>query len=323
MAGFRNAQSVTKFAVGMAFSWKGKLCTVLETLSDDTAAVREYMNSRLEWVGTSILHECTLDLDSVWVGRKYKGRPGTNWGEDKIGVLSVACGYVGFDDRAFTDCWTLADFHKVFEPLPLESSEPKPEPPADPTCQQLGEIRERQEAQMAHTPESSSVDEQFEREFRTVEAWPKVGEECECRFSIPRTWKRVKVVAVHEYEDGSQEAWVVQEGHGILVGTYNLRPLPHEPPVKEGDYVEVRTKSGKEIIIVGAVTWVDDTHFIVNHKHGKYGFGEFPTTRLVPDTLYTKMKKRLEELRDEQRLGGIIPDLYRSLLSDLEAYAKE
>jgi hypothetical protein len=122
--GFVNAPYITCWAVGMGFQWSNQDWVVLATRTNGiSAAVRGNYNGRLDWFGIGLLPFCTLDLDSVWVGRKYKVK---DTGRTVI-ILLVGDGHVAFfyDDNNWKTVLTPEEFSKKFEPLPLESAETK------------------------------------------------------------------------------------------------------------------------------------------------------------------------------------------------------
>lgn len=77
MTGFKNVPSVTAFAVGMEF-WDraGRKCRVLHVTSYGGAYGIRLADESVWGEPASEISHCTLDLDSIWVGREYRNKAG-------------------------------------------------------------------------------------------------------------------------------------------------------------------------------------------------------------------------------------------------------
>jgi hypothetical protein len=294
MQGFRNAPSITEFAVGMRVrrcseKYVGEWFTVAIVMPNhpSDAPVDFGGVQKCGHVGSF-----DLDLDSVWVGRKYH-RPDC-FPEIDWTVSCVGNGYVGVVHGDTGGCWPMDQFRKTFAPLPLDSAE---------------------------APANVAKEE-----------WkPEEGEECLWVDVEATGGKTTRVIFL--YHDEKEGLWVcrVIGEHGDLsyegIPGCLLRPIPSEPPVKVGDIV-LLTRDPDEPKIAGTVTEVfPEKHefYVVNWGMFSWDDSRVTITKLVPDTLYAKMRKRLEELRVTASRNGwhVIVHELALALADLEAYAKE
>lgn len=121
MAGFRNAPSVTEFKVGMGVMRPGtdagwrRIAWISE--SGVFTENGSKLSSNIDWYN--------LDLDSIWVGRKYIWKDTNETTSVELVALWPAGNRVFYrsSDGSVSDAgcdW----FKKYYEPLPLSSSEP-------------------------------------------------------------------------------------------------------------------------------------------------------------------------------------------------------
>lgn len=301
MTGFKNAKHITSYAVGMrvkygSLPWETVVHVKLDGSADTVGGAGASGLLLKEW-----LPDCTLDLDSVWVGRKYRLKENHT---QTCAVLMANADIVCFEITSTNlQCLLLVakrdNFLYYREPIPLDLTE---------------------------APASVAKEE-----------WkPKAGDEC--MYPDDGYLVRVKVLHVQDLKldrVSGPDAWIT-DYHEIsrLVGAGCLRPIPPEPPVKPGDVLHVDFSDGQ--FLIGMATCVEPHRFKLAQGRTRAGnlngsisdwinFSLVTIRKLVPDTLYAKMKKRLVELRSEADTSraSIASAYMTELLSDLETYAKE
>jgi hypothetical protein len=121
MSGFRNCPSITKFAVGMVITCDRSLLTVVRTYSNEAAVAATPVCLETRTLTSSDIEGCTLDLSSIWVGRKYRDRHQHNVTAE---VLMTDAALVCFADQTIMRrTWSRANFLDQYEPLPLEEKQ--------------------------------------------------------------------------------------------------------------------------------------------------------------------------------------------------------
>lgn len=347
MSGFKKAKHITSYAVRMELEYKSLRYEIV-AVDDDQALGLHRGTYLLHSFERSDLPHCTLDLDSVWIGRKYH-RPDC-FPEIDWTVSCVGNGYVGVvhgDTGGTGGCWPLDKFREEFAPLDstetTASTNQSPFGPitADPqnlpeivTCCDCGKPDLPLEDAILsegkiYCPTCAPHDDKSEVGVAKEEWKPKAGEEC--MYPDEGDLVRVKVLHVQDFKldrVSGTDAWIT-DYHEIsrLVGAGCLRPIPSEPPVKVGDIV-LLTRDPDEPTIAGTVTETyPEKHefYVANWGMFNWDDSRVTITKLVPDTLYAKMKKRLVELRSEADTSraSIASAYMTELLSDLETYAKE
>lgn len=155
---------------------------------------------------------------------------------------------------------------------------------------------------------------------------PEVGKEC-------TTTSNARVFVRGLYGSWAWVSTTEDPGaNGFTVNRGDLRPIPVESPVKQGDVLHVDFADGQ--FLIGMATCVEPHRFKLAQGRTRAGnlngsisdwidFSLVTIRKLVPATLYDHMKKRLEELRDMPSTGTVTRNVCRNILADLEAYAKE
>ncbi len=116
--GFQNARGVTAFAVGMRIYWCGIWYIVRFVHPNGDGLVTfepDHVASRI--IGVSKIPDCTLDLDSVWVGRHYMGEPVV--GDNEAVAKAISEDTVAYAEHTPLLVATRENFLKYYKPLPL------------------------------------------------------------------------------------------------------------------------------------------------------------------------------------------------------------
>jgi hypothetical protein len=381
--GFRNAPSITEFAVGMDFVFNGDKYHVVHVDYNGCYCIR--FGDGVTGLSTHCVSGCTLDLNSIWIGRKYQRK---TLADNVATVLMVNDEYVAFTNGVVKCCWERHGFLSAWEPQPLPTTPHTCGECAEVACASVakeawkpksGEKCQRElsgkglqdviviatnGSQSWIVPEWKSEDSEYRgfivcnRELRPIPSKPPDRAE-------PSKSMKGGSVLVHRLSTGPVQAYSVESielGAANEIGVVRLRSLTQrnsqngepvecsvpsnmvyalveqgivevhqggywssEPQVKEGDYVEVRWKELNTFVAFGRVSEIDTFGVALDGISGTFAMGDIVLTRLVPDTLCAKMRKRLGELRDkaDTSRASIASAYMTELLSDLEAYAKE
>lgn len=127
MSGFKNAPAVSAFKMGMEVNYVGTRLTVawVDAAGQAHCAAMSgcecVLSPRENGMG-----QATLDLSSIWLGRKYKGR----FSGLIHTVVALGPYYVGTTSHNETHkhMYTREAFRKLFDPLSLEPEQPVSEP---------------------------------------------------------------------------------------------------------------------------------------------------------------------------------------------------
>ncbi len=126
--GFQNAPGVTAFAVGMRVRRAGEWLIVRWVDNGGDAHCQPDPDDGLQrCLDRCEIPDSILDLDSVWVGRKYICSNNPN---QVMTVLARTSDQVGYGNAAFSQCVLIDDFRRMYMAL----LEPVPEKPTVDLC---------------------------------------------------------------------------------------------------------------------------------------------------------------------------------------------
>lgn len=245
--GFKNAPEITHYAVGMRVKYRSRQWfTVVHVFLTGTAEIIEDDDTTGKLLHRRFLPNYTLDLDSIWVGRRYRRKSRLR---QTVTVLMVDDKYVSFTDGVCKYCWCREAFGNELEPLPLskpdepevacvgvakEACGPVPGRECCCGCEKNGKptCEERYfEKAMNGKPFCWQATHSVEKD-----AWkPTAGDKC--------LWGDVDleeytILAIHE-----DCAWLRRpSGFPQSALVSNLRQIPYEPSVKEAWTPTVREK---------------------------------------------------------------------------------
>jgi hypothetical protein len=293
--GFKNAPEITHYAVGMRVKYRSRQWfTVVHVFLTGTAEIIRDDDTAENLLHRRCLPNYTLDLDSIWVGRRYRSKY-----DETATVLMVDSKYVAFDKVTDRWCWPIDDFKMVFKPLPLskpdepevacvgvakEACGPVPGRECCCGCEKNGKptCEERYfEKAMNGKPFCWQATHSVEKD-----AWkPTAGDKC--------LWGDVDleeytILAIHE-----DCAWLRRpSGFPQSALVSNLRPIPAKPTFIVGDILHVVTKRGYERY--GRVSFVDLCTCTFKLSPGSpldpiFDWRKVSIVKLVPDTLYAKV----------------------------------
>lgn len=117
--GFKNAPSVTTWAVGMRVGYDGTLYRVIDIQSDGAATLVPdrsfYAPHHIKALGQCHIARCGLNVDSIWVGRTYTANADP---KQPAQVLAVCGDQIGFVSNG-SHCWPRHKFLANYTPDPL------------------------------------------------------------------------------------------------------------------------------------------------------------------------------------------------------------
>lgn len=125
MAGFKNCPSVTMIALGMDIEWHSGEYRIVAIDDAGRGLGFRYETGGTQWFTDLVLHECVLDLDSVWVGRGYRLKD--NHRQKRVVLMATT------EDVCFRVCGRGLDGLKLVRSRDsfLDHNEPIPFEPAD------------------------------------------------------------------------------------------------------------------------------------------------------------------------------------------------
>jgi len=138
MSGFSNAPEIVEFEIGMEFECSTRKAAnpwrVVHVWPDRTRALAICRIAGYDYFPRNALSECTLNMNSIWVGRQYYRAADPKW---LVTVLLSDDEYVGIEHRdSFQDrhIWKREEFVKEWAPLPVPAAakwKPEVAKPAD------------------------------------------------------------------------------------------------------------------------------------------------------------------------------------------------